>query len=180
MSVFVVQQSGWFIVYMYVNCSGVLCFFFLHVFHWFDRAHDRLLPQFHVSCILSKAPSQSTIVHTYKKARGHANCHTCGRKEDAPHVSNVNRLARHRMHACMNLFGVSVFKIFYLLNKKSDWKSVFTIKSLAMRSSKLDPMLICFDEFFFWLKSCHVDCMWIAIIFTLKLPWYVSAIFFYI
>ena len=92
-----------------------------------------------------------------------ANCHTCGRKGDAPHVSNVNRLPRHRMHACRNLFGFSVFKMFYLLNEKSDWKSVFTIKSLAMRSSKLDPMLICFDEIFFGLK--------VAMSIAHELPW---------
>ena len=85
----------------------------------------------------------------------------------------------HRMHACGNLFGFFVFKMFYLLNKKSDWRSVFTIKSLATRSSKLDLISIYFDELF-WVKSCCVYCTWIAMMFTLKLLWYVSAIFFYI
>ena len=41
------------------------------------------------------------------------------------------------------IFGL---KMFYLLIKKSNKESVFTIKSISTRSSKLDPMLICFDE----------------------------------
>ena len=68
----------------------------------------------------------------------------------------------HRMHACRNLFGFSVFKMFYLFNEKSDWRSVFTIKSLATRSSKLDLISIYFDEFFL-LK--------VAVSITHELPW---------
>ena len=33
---------------------------------------------------------------------------------------NTQTAPRHRMHACGNLFGFSVFKMFYLLNEKSD------------------------------------------------------------
>ena len=58
----------------------------------------------------------------------------------------------HVTHACANLFGFPVFKMFYLLNKKSDSKSIFTIKSVATRSLKLDLISICFDNFF-WVKS---------------------------
>ena len=96
------------------------------------------------------------------------------------HMSyNTQTAPHHHMHACGNLFEFSVFKMFYLLNKKSDWRSVFIIKSLATRSSKLDLISIYFDKIFL-VKSCHVYCTWIAMMFTLKLPWYVSAIFFYI
>ena len=65
---------------------------------------------------------------------------------------NTQTAPRHRMHACENLFGFLVFKMFYLLNEKSDGRSIFTIKSLATRSSKLDLISIYFDKILFWLK----------------------------
>ena len=68
----------------------------------------------------------------------------------------------HRMHSCGNLFGFSVFKMFYLLNEKSDWRSVFTITFLATRFSKLDLISIYFDDFF-WLK--------VAVSVAHELPW---------
>lgn len=81
-------------------------------------------------------------------------------------------------HACMwNFFEFPVFKMFYLLNEKSDWRSVFIIKSITTRSSKLDLISICFNHFFWGVKSCHGYCTWIVMVFTLKLPWYISAIF---
>jgi hypothetical protein len=42
------------------------------------------------------------------------------------------------------------FKTFYLSNDNSDLRSVFTNKSITTRSSKLAPMLICFEKLFFW------------------------------
>ena len=85
-------------------------------------------------------------------------------KRTSPHVYYANRLPHHCMHACRNLFGFSVFKMFYLLNEKSDWRSIFTIKSLATRSSKLDLISIYFDKIFFWLK--------VAMSIAHELPWY--------
>ena len=43
--------------------------------------------------------------------------------------------------------------MFYLLNRASKSQTVFTIGFLASRSSKLDPMLIGFDELFFHEKN---------------------------
>ena len=67
----------------------------------------------------------------------------------------------HRLHhviTCMHKwrdwwcheesFGFSAFKMFYLLNKKAHWKTIFTIKSVATKASKLDPISMCFNDFF--------------------------------
>ena len=45
--------------------------------------------------------------------------------------------------------------MFYLLNRASKSRTVFTIGFLTSRSSKLDPMLIGFDDFFTkkWTKK---------------------------
>ena len=40
------------------------------------------------------------------------------------------------------------FKNKYLENRSFKWRIVFTFELLASRSSKLDPILICFDELF--------------------------------
>ena len=42
--------------------------------------------------------------------------------------------------------------MFYLLNHASKSRSIFTIGFLASRSSKLDPMLVGFDELLFTKK----------------------------
>jgi hypothetical protein len=49
----------------------------------------------------------------------------------------------------IDLFLIQRFKTFYLSDDNSDLRSVFTNKSLSMRSSKLPPMLTCFDKLFF-------------------------------
>jgi hypothetical protein len=61
------------------------------------------------------------------------------------------------------------FKTFYLSNDNSDLRSVFTNKSVTTRSSKLAPMLICFEKLFFTdlnlLTHLHVNyqplCTWV-------------------
>jgi hypothetical protein len=61
------------------------------------------------------------------------------------------------------------FKTFYLSNDNSDLRSVFTNKSITTRSSKLAPILICFEKLFFLdLKlstHLHVNyqplCTWV-------------------
>ena len=40
----------------------------------------------------------------------------------------------------------------YLKNRPFKWRTVFNFELLASRSSKLDPILICFDELFFCLS----------------------------
>ena len=61
------------------------------------------------------------------------------------------------------LFWFSNFKMFYLLNRKSKPIFVFTISFVAPRSSKGDPMLICFDNIFSD-PSCQIIVTWS--------PWY--------
>ena len=48
------------------------------------------------------------------------------------------------------------FKIFCRSNRLFDLGTVFTLGLVATRSSKLDPMFICFDDFFFDLKVTHL------------------------
>jgi len=45
-------------------------------------------------------------------------------------------------------FGVLNFKKAYLLNRSSEFRSVFTAGTLATRSLKLDPAWVYFDEIF--------------------------------
>ena len=45
------------------------------------------------------------------------------------------------------------FKMFYLFNRKLKIRSVFTVSLVASRSSKVDPMLICFDK-----KNADLSC----------------------
>ena len=40
------------------------------------------------------------------------------------------------------------FKKFHSSNRLSDLRYVFTVRLVASRPSKLDPMLLCSDEFF--------------------------------
>ena len=47
------------------------------------------------------------------------------------------------------IFQIRILKTKYLENRLSKLRTVFTFVLLASRSSKLDPMLICFDELFF-------------------------------
>jgi hypothetical protein len=49
----------------------------------------------------------------------------------------------------IDFFLIWKFKTFYLLNANTNLKSVFTNKSLSLRSSKLAPMLVCSDKLFF-------------------------------
>ena len=44
--------------------------------------------------------------------------------------------------------GFQILKNSYLLNRASEFKSIFTIGILATRSLKLDPAWVCFDEIF--------------------------------
>jgi hypothetical protein len=51
-----------------------------------------------------------------------------------------------------NLSIFYIFKMFYLLNENLDLRTIFTNKSVSMRSTKLAHMLICFEKLFFGLK----------------------------
>ena len=55
-------------------------------------------------------------------------------------------------------------------NRLSDLGSVFTVGLVATRSSKLDPMLICFDNFFFGPKSYPLFNTQVTHPVTCKLP----------
>ena len=58
---------------------------------------------------------------------------------------------RHRIIPWMRMSiysGFQIFKKTYLLNRGSEFRSLFTIGILATRSLKLDPAWVCFDEFF--------------------------------
>ena len=54
------------------------------------------------------------------------------------------------MHVCnhVDFFLFPNFKIFYLLNRNSKFSPVFAVGITATRSSKLDLILIYFDNFF--------------------------------
>ena len=41
------------------------------------------------------------------------------------------------------------FQLIFLLDRLSDYPSVYTVKFVSTSASKLDPLLICFDELFF-------------------------------
>ena len=43
-------------------------------------------------------------------------------------------------------YKIEIFKKFCSSNRISDLRSVFTVGLVVTRSSKLDPMLICFDK----------------------------------
>lgn len=51
------------------------------------------------------------------------------------------------------------FKMKYLQNRKSKFRTVFTFEILASRSSKLDPMLINFEKLFFSYFQYEYDCV---------------------
>lgn len=78
----------------------------------------------------------------------HTSCVVC--KENSPHACVWTKQLMPTTHACMWVFFLDfpVFKMSYLVYEKSDWTSVFTIKSIATRSSKLDLISIYVDEFF--------------------------------
>ena len=68
----------------------------------------------------------------------------------------------------VDAFWILEFKMFYFSSHKSNWKSAFTVDFVVTRSSKLNPILICFDNIFFWPKLpdyshlvtryCQVGC----------------------
>ena len=64
------------------------------------------------------------------------------------HMHECNSLPHHGWHHQINC-QIRKFKIIYLLNRYSDYRSVDTAEFVWPRASKLDPLLICFDEIFF-------------------------------
>ena len=61
-------------------------------------------------------------------------------------------------------------KNFRSSNRLSDLRSVFTVRHVASRSSKLDPMLLCFDEFFSGPESYQPHNKQVIYHITCKLP----------
>jgi hypothetical protein len=58
--------------------------------------------------------------------------------------ANTTEIADISSIKCKNL----KFKFFYSSNRLFDLESIFTVGLVAARFSKLDLMLICFDDFF--------------------------------
>ena len=68
------------------------------------------------------------------------------------------------------------FKKFYSLNRIFDLGFVFTVGLVAMRSSELNPILICFDEKKFGPKSYPPHNTWVTQVLVCNLPtlWTIS------
>jgi hypothetical protein len=60
--------------------------------------------------------------------------------------------------------------MFYLPNDDPELRFVFTNKSVSTISSKLAPMLICFDKLYFWTTSYQPLCMWLINPSAYELP----------
>ena len=88
------------------------------------------------------------------------------------HKQKTNKIADIIRIKCI----IKNFKNFCSSNRISDSESVFTVGLVATRSSKLDPMLICFDEFFFGPKSYPLHNTWVTPPVICKLPtlWTIS------
>ena len=73
---------------------------------------------------------------------------TCPRLLFGGHSPKYGNLTLHA-YSHVDSLQVLIFKMFYLLNRKSKHRSVFMVSFVASRSSKLNLILICFDNFSF-------------------------------
>ena len=77
-----------------------------------------------------------------------------GIKGGPPIIPYANNLEDRKVDVILDSLLFLNFKIFYSSNGRSDHKILFTSKTHASkRTSKLDPVLICFDDFYLRSKA---------------------------